>query len=56
MQLSIAPELPNLEVNHGTKGFHQIIDQTHGVGVIAVMQADAGMQSGGDDRTCRGRP
>ena len=37
--------MPNSEVDHRAKRLHQIVHQTHGVVVVAVVQTDAGVQT-----------
>ncbi|AKU66735.1 hypothetical protein ADJ79_04940 [Ottowia sp. oral taxon 894] len=45
---------PDFQVNHGAKGFHQIIDQAHGVAIVTVVQSHAGMKPCCDNSSCSG--
>jgi hypothetical protein len=48
--------MPDFQVDHGPKRLHQVVYQTHGIGVVAVVQANAGVQARRNDRKRAANP
>lgn len=55
MFLVIAFKLPHFEVNHRPKGLHHIINQSHGVVVVAMVQSNTWMKTNCDYSAGGGR-
>ena len=47
--------MPHTQVDDGTKRFHQIIDQTHRIRLVCMMQRQRRVQPGTDHCPCRCR-